>query len=614
MEEQGSDAPSSVGSDSPSVGGYSDDTVGNTSGSYSVDDQGNVTDSFSLGISPSLSQEAMNSIGRGLTQKEQGFFGQGYNVQDFGRQSVSNVSNARNYDPNFAMMDKISRGLAGQVPGLKDFDKTTFGMNISMNPLAQIDPSSPLGQKYSQALALAPTMMGPFSKTGLQGLTLSQIDKMDPMGLASLMAAANMSRNNPYGTTSAPGYVGTVAEMLGLVQSPQDISYNMSLKDAVQTARSGLAYGTVPGQNVSNFGQISGITDQFSKDMSNISMDKIGRDFSTAGKGIANLAANAFNEVTTAVQDAVDFLNNSKAGSTIEEEIAKEEARIEIADLEEQRQNQLTDPSFAPMSTTTIGIEDLDPAFMDVDRTKSKDAGAYSAVPQPVMVDQLQRDIAKSRGIFDLPQAADLQNNQIAAGSSTGQPLSTGPMSGGYTLSPISSTGSVREKTVQGPPEPPEKAPPGYVDIVMAEDKTPTFAGTNMSIFGGKGVNQSYKPTSELEAQAAIDAGFSLEPFSPMFGKTYDPADYTRSGVPLGVNLTPMDYVSVREPEVTTRFKTSDLPREVQEIVDLRSNLDYGKSIPLQTILDRRTGERQGIYTLPTSYPYFDRANLPLIY
>ena len=303
------------GDTSGTYGGSSgDDTVGDTSGSYSVDDQGNVTDNFSLGISPSLSQEAMDSIGRGLSQEEKGFFGQGYNVQDFGRQSVSNVSNARNYDPNFAMLDKISRGLAGQVPGLKDFDKTTFGMNISTNPLAQIDPSSRLGQKYSQALALAPTMMGPFSKTGLQGLTLSQIDKMDPMGLASLMAAANMSRNNPYGTTSAPGYVGTVAEMLGLVQSPQDISYNMSLKDAVQTARSGLAYGTVPGQNVSNFGQISGITDQFSKDMSNISMDKIGRDFSTAGKGIANLAANAFNEVTTAVKDAIEFATNPYGG------------------------------------------------------------------------------------------------------------------------------------------------------------------------------------------------------------------------------------------------------------------------------------------------------------
>ena len=90
----------------------------------------------------------------------------------------------------------------------------------------------------------------------------------------------------------------------------------MSLKDAIEKSRAGLAYGTVLGQNVSNFGQISGITDQFSKDMSNISMDKIGRDFSTAGKGIANLAVNAFNEVTTTVQDAIEFATNPYGGVT----------------------------------------------------------------------------------------------------------------------------------------------------------------------------------------------------------------------------------------------------------------------------------------------------------
>jgi hypothetical protein len=45
-------------------------------------------------------------------------------------------------------------------------------------------------------------------------------------------------------------------------------------------------------------------------------MDKIGRDFSTAGKGIANLAVNAFNEVTTAVKDAIEFATNPYGGVT----------------------------------------------------------------------------------------------------------------------------------------------------------------------------------------------------------------------------------------------------------------------------------------------------------
>jgi len=334
--------------------------------------------------------------------------------------------------------------------------------------------------------------------------------------------------------------------------------------------------------------------------------------------GIMGLVGRGLNSI---FGEGIDFLNNSKAGTTAEE-VAKEQARVEIADLEEQRQNQLTDIDFRPMSTTVDKVE-LDPAFMDVGRTKSKDSGAslavdpnlspefvsrmrsidalpaYSAVPQPVMVNQLQRDIAKSRGIFDLPQAADLQNNQIAAGSSTGQTLSSGPMSGGYTLSPISSTGSIKDKdkvAVQGPPEPTEKAPPGYVDIVMSENISPRFAGTNMSIYGGKGPGESFKPKSELEAQAAIDAGFSLAPFTPMFEKTFNPRDYTSSGIPVGVNLPAAEFRFNRQPEVTTRFKISDLPREVQEIVGLKSNLDYASRAPIsmKTILDGKRAVEKG--------------------
>ena len=326
-------------------------------------------------------------------------------------------------------------------------------------------------------------------------------------------------------------------------------------------------------------------------------------DIAQSGPGIMGLVGKGLDSLF----GGIDFLNNSKAGSTIEEEVAKEE----------EKQNQLAtsfmDPAF---------MDQLDPAFMDVDRTKTKDSGAslavdpnlspdfvsrmrsidalpaYSAVPQPVMVNQLQRDIAKSRGIFDLPQAADLQNNQIAAGSSTGQPLSAGPMSGGYKLSPISSTGKAEDKAlVQGPPQAPDKAPPGYVDIVMAEDISPRFAGTNMSIYGGKGPSDSFKPKNELEAQAAIDAGFSLAPFTPMFEKTFNPRDYTKDLTPLGVNLPAAEFRFNRQPEVATRFKVSDLPREVQEVVSLRSDLDYDKSFPLQTILDARRSVNEGEFS-----------------
>jgi hypothetical protein len=324
-------------------------------------------------------------------------------------------------------------------------------------------------------------------------------------------------------------------------------------------------------------------------------------DIAQSGPGIVGLIGRGLDSLF----GGIDFLNNSKAGTTAEE-VAKEQARVEIADLEEQRQNQLTDIDFRPMSTTVDKVE-LDPAFMDVGRTKSKDSGASLAVdpnlsPEFVSrmrsIDALPAYSAKNRGIFDLPQAADLQNNQIAAGSSTGQTLSSGPMSGGYTLSPISSRGKTEDKAlVQGPPEPPEKAPPGYVDIVTAEDISPRFAGTNMSIYGGKGPGESFKPKSELETQAAIDAGFSLAPFKSMYEKTFSPRDYTASGIPVGVNLPAAEFRFNSQPEVTTRFKISDLPREVQEIVGLRSNLDYDRSFPLQTILDARRSVDKGEFS-----------------
>ena len=443
-----------------------------------------------------LSDEAMASIGSSQNQDQSFFGGPDYNVMDYGRGSVSNVTNAANYDPNFAALGMIGRGL---TPGFDLRNQISF--NVPSQMLPQIEGKyGPIGAKY-----------------------YSPVERFMQEDLADFVQ-------------SGPGIMGLV------------------------------------------------------------------------GRGLDSLFG------------GIDFLNKSKAGSTIEEEIAKEEARVEIADLEEQRQNQLTNPSFTPMSTIVDKVE-LDPAFMDVDRTKSKDAGAslavdpnlspdfvsrmraidalpaYSAVPQPVMVDQLQRDIAKSRGIFDLPQASDLQNNQIAAGSSTGQSLSSGPMSGGYTLSPITSTGSVREKTVQGPPEPPEKAPPGYVDIVMSEDISPRFAGTNMSIYGGKGPGESFNPKSELEAQAAIDAGFSLAPFTPMYEEIFNPEDYAKDLTRLGVNLPAAEFRFNRQPEVATRFKISDLPREVQEIVGLRSNLDYDRSFPLQTILDARRSVNKGDFS-----------------
>ena len=341
------------------------------------------------------------------------------------------------------------------------------------------------------------------------------------------------------------------------------------------------------------------------------------RSSQQAAAGIPSLLSIGLDAIKS-VFDGVSFLNDSKAGKTVEE-AAEDQKRIEIADLEERRQNQLTDPSFmgGPIDTVTkTALDKLD------DRPSTKDAlNAISnmfnnRVTTPVLLSDISNrtpkpeELARRRlGINTLPQADNLQNQQIAAGEKTGQSLVDAPprksdvfpMSGGFILSQLSSdpTSTVNPRdnprdpnnpggTTIAMPEPPVKAPPGFVDIVMGEDRTPRFAGTNMSIYGGRGPGQSVRPKNELEAKAATDAGFSLVPFTPMFEKTRDPRDYTASGVLTGVDLPAAEFRFQREPEVTTRFKISDLPREVQEVVSLRSDLDYDKSFPLQTILDAR--------------------------
>jgi hypothetical protein len=127
----------------------------------------------------------------------------------------------------------------------------------------------------------------------------------------------------------------------------------------------------------------------------------------------------------------------------------------------------------------------------------------------------------------------------------------------------------------------------------MREGKSPTFAGTDISIFGGRDPSAKlYSPLTEAEAQAQIDTGFSLEPID--FPSSLSPRDFTASGVRAGVDLTPADFrVEQSGPEKVIRVPKSSLPASAQELASLRSGeLDYGTSFPLQTILDARREKR----------------------
>ena len=340
------------------------------------------------------------------------------------------------------------------------------------------------------------------------------------------------------------------------------------------------------------------------------------RSAQESGLGITGLLSKGLDSIKS-VFDGVSFLKDSKAGKTVEE-AAEDEKRIEIADLQKNRldplQTDMTDPSFMARPIDTVTKTALDPVFGDVNKTTAMDAGASLASgesvpaierpfvnlpPNPVMINQIQRDIARSRGlgINTLPQADNLQNQQIAAGEKTGQKLNvTDP---GFLQSEITEPVVPKTKDKQGPPEPPAKAPPGFVDIVIREDKTPTFAGTNMTIFGGRDPSANlYSPLTEAEARVATDAGFSLVPIPGALDVSQDPRDYTVSGVLTGVNLPAAEFQFKPDPENVVRVPISSLPAQAQQVAALRSGeLDYGTSFPLQTILDARREVDSGNFT-----------------
>lgn len=152
------------------------------------------------------------------------------------------------------------------------------------------------------------------------------------------------------------------------------------------------------------------------------------RSAQESGIGIPSLLGKGLD----ALLGGIDFLSNSKAGSKIED-VFEEEKRKEIADLEEERQKSLTSSSFKPNTFPSITKTDLDPAFMNVDKTTAMDSGAsLSTKPNVVItpeIDTFRRDIANASnaGITTLPKAKpfseSINNQEIAAGTKKGSTL-----------------------------------------------------------------------------------------------------------------------------------------------------------------------------------------------
>ena len=280
-------------------------------------------------------------------------------------------------------------------------------------------------------------------------------------------------------------------------------------------------------------------------------------EIAQSGPGLIGLVGRGLDSLFS----GLDFLNNSKAGKTVEE-IAEEEKRIEIADLEKERLDSLVT---APIDR--VKKSNLDPILSNVP-------------PNPVMVNQIQRDIAKSRGIFDLPQAADLQNQQIAAGTNAGKTLNPElPVSfpygrsGGYNMSVLSSRGdAAKPNPIQGPPNPfvndivsPISRPFATTDEVALQRGTDGYYFANASNrkldIPERISNFTFPTLTEAQVRASDDAGYSFEP--------------TTNLATLGLQRDNTEFI-----------EKANLPPELQGIVGLNTDLDYGQTTPLSVLLE----------------------------
>ena len=356
-------------------------------------------------------------------------------------------------------------------------------------------------------------------------------------------------------------------------------------------------------------------------------------DFVQSAPSLTNLIGRGLDSL----MGGIDFLNNSKAGKTVEE-VAEEQRAKETAEL---GLTMASSPYFnAPGSEMTperygqiqqekdfdveetFGNRSLNPEITvnynnrggtieDIISDQRKDppisdSTGIASLNRPSIA-QLAEDRKKQNAlnsIFDMLNK-NTQNIEIAAGTNAGKTLNTALperrdlnafTSPGFLQSSVNPI--IKENPMQGPPRPSEIAPPGFVDIVVQEDKTDTFPGTNMSVLGGKDSSaKAYTPLTEAEAQARTDAGISLERIDPsLFQRNLGPMDFTVGGSRVGNILPAADFRVKREPEVTKRVRISDLPRGIQEIVGLRSNLDYSSRAPvsMQDILDGRRAVESG--------------------
>ena len=220
------------------------DLSGDTSADYGFDG----SDSFSLG---SENVSATGPSGGSGGSDNNFFGGDSVNVMDFGRGPVSNITNASNYDPNFAALQMIGRGL---TPNSALRNQISFDV-----------PSQMLPQIEGRLGPVGPKFYSPLERT---------LVEMEPMGIMAMAGKAftnfmDAAKSSFSDAKNALGLTGDAAgglkdeDFTGLMgtrddQQISDMSQTgaqMNVTDPVVSAPASVNMGSIP--------QLSPMFDQF---------------------------------------------------------------------------------------------------------------------------------------------------------------------------------------------------------------------------------------------------------------------------------------------------------------------------------------------------------------
>jgi len=327
-------------------------------------------------------------------------------------------------------------------------------------------------------------------------------------------------------------------------------------------------------------------------------------DIAQSGIGLTGLVGRGLD----ALLSGIDFLSNSKAGDTVEKLITETTTNpltqfdqfgnayspIEgelsgkptesLSDLqgrrnkiEEMQQNaseaaqlreQGTDPNFIPNTFPTIDRTNvLNNSFMNSGASLATDPNLSSDyVSRMRAIDALSP--YQKRGIVDLPEARPfseiINNTEIDAGENKGQNLYDGSQYNDLAMQKLKNLGYNVEVPNLPSQFPTSRPFPGTNEVALQRGTDGYYFAnaSNRKLDIPERISNFTFPTlTEAQVRASDDAGYSFEP--------------TTNLATLGLQRDNTEFI-----------EKANLPPELQGIVGLNTDLDYGQTTPLSVLLE----------------------------